>query len=132
MHLLFKPHGVDYLLRFLHHRSRAVSPREEEAPRPPCSGVDSNPDTFEDRHFRKYEGKLEGATHALQADDVGRQAGDVLTLEVDPAARRLQFSGDHVEKGRFPGSVRADDAPDFALLDAVRYPVDGDQSTEVP
>src|SRR5205085_1016492 len=60
---------------------------------------------------------LEGAADAALGHDVRRAACEVLAVEDDAAVSRLVDAGDHVEEGRLPGAVRADQAEDRTARD---------------
>lgn len=45
---------------------------------------------------------------------IRRHAGHVLTFQAYRTAGRAVQAGNHVEQGRFSGTVRADDGEDFA------------------
>ncbi len=51
---------------------------------------------------------------------VHRQEGDVLPVEVDPARIAINEPHDHVERGRFAGTVRPEQANHFAVGDLER------------
>jgi hypothetical protein len=56
---------------------------------------------------------LKGSCDSQFADDVGRQAHDVLTQELYFSRVRLEKACDEVEQGRLPGTVRADEPKDL-------------------
>jgi hypothetical protein len=60
---------------------------------------------------------LEGAADPQRGPLVHRQGGDVLALEQHAARGRLVEAGDHVERRRLAGAVRADDADDLPLAE---------------
>ena len=69
--------------------------------------------------------KLEGAQQSLVEQLMRRQAGDILARHGDAARGWFQNPGDDVEKCRFSGPVRTDEAGDRALFDGQAGAVDG-------
>jgi hypothetical protein len=51
------------------------------------------------------------------SDPMGFQAADLLLIKQDPAVIRTVKTGHHVENGRFPRSIRTDEAYDFPSTD---------------
>src|SRR5207253_7791972 len=87
-------------------------------------------DVLERRHLLKESDVLERAADAALRDRMGRQTGDVLTVELDEAARRLVDAGQHVEEGRLAGAVWPDQADGRPARDREVDVVDGQQATE--
>src|SRR5947209_12402934 len=81
--------------------------------------------------MRKHRGDLERA-HEAEARDFGRrQAGDVLTVEGDTAARRLKKLGEQVEAGGLAGAVRTDQRMDGAARHAQGHAVHRHEAGEL-
>ena len=59
-------------------------------------------------------GDLVRAGDALARDACGRQPGDVLAVEEDPARGGPEHAGQAVEEGGLPGAVGPDDGADLA------------------
>ncbi len=60
---------------------------------------------------------LVGPADAFAADLVGRQPGDVLSLEEDAARIGGELAGDQVKEGGLAGTVGADDGHDLPVSD---------------
>src|SRR5262249_3000250 len=88
-------------------------------------------DVLERRHLLEQADVLERTTDAALRRRVRRLAADVLTVEDDPAGRRLVDAGDHVEEGRLAGPVRADQTEDRTGGDREVDVVDGDEAPEL-
>ena len=71
-----------------------------------------------------------GAGDPVARDAVGPLAGDILAVEQNLAGLGREHAVDQVEYGRFPGTVRADQADDLALIHAEAHAVDGVQAAE--
>ena len=70
------------------------------------------------------------ATDPGSASEVGRQAGDVLAREHDPAGVRRQTPGNQVEERALPRPVGADDAERLALLQRHVERIDHEERAE--
>jgi hypothetical protein len=75
---------------------------------------------------------LEGARDPLADDAVRGRAEEVVAGELELALVRLVEPRDHVERGRLPRAVRADQPDDLALADVERDLVEGDDAPEAP
>ena len=92
--------------------------------------LDRDANVVGDRELGKDLGDLERARHAAPHALVGRERGDVASLEPDRARGRREQAADQVEERRLAGAVRADDRAQFAGLDGQRHVVDGDQAAK--
>ena len=80
-------------------------------------------DVLADPHLRVERERLgEVAEMALGLERPGE---DVDAGQGDPSRRRREEPRDHPHRGRLPGSVRAEEAEDLAILDAEADIVDG-------
>src|SRR5208282_1664362 len=81
---------------------------------PECVLVSERPqhraaDIFPHREPRKDVGDLKAAGQPAPVNQVRRQPGHVLAVELDRAGARGKAAADEVEQGRFSGAVRPDD-----------------------
>jgi hypothetical protein len=76
-------------------------------------------------------GDLEGAADPAAAQDVGRQATDLLAAEVDLAGVVRDVAGDEVEERRLPRPVGPDDGSQVSRGHDEIHAVDGLDATEV-
>src|SRR5260370_14435067 len=79
----------------------------------------------DDGHAPEQRDVLERARDPARGDLRRTQARDVLALQVDVPALRMEHAADAVEQGRLAGAVGADDREDLALLDVEAHPRDG-------
>src|SRR5262249_35046970 len=88
---------------------------EEGAPEPDAAPqMKPGEHVVEHGEAGKHARLLERADEAAPGDGVGAPAGDADALVADQAGRRPLKAGDHVERRRFTGAVRADQAGDGA------------------
>ena len=87
-------------------------------------------DVVEDRHVLEEPDGLERPGDATSHDRVGAEADDALALEEDLSLVGGEQARDHVEEGRLPGPVRADQAHDRAGGDDEIDLVDRDEAPE--
>src|SRR4029077_3823407 len=69
-----------------------------------------------DRQLPKDRRLLRKITNASSRPLVHREFGDVLSVEQYSAGVRLNEANDHIERGRLPGPVRAEQSDYFTLL----------------
>jgi hypothetical protein len=74
------------------------------------------------RHGRKDIMLLRHVGEAEPRDLTWGEAGQRMTAQRNRTLRGLQQSGDRLEQCRLPGSVRANDADDLAILDREIHP----------
>ena len=87
-------------------------------------------DVFQHARVGQDVGDLVGAGDPLLRDPVGRQPGDVIAVEQDPAGGRPQHAGQAVEEGALAGAVRADHGADLVAPDREIDPVQRGQPAE--
>src|SRR5687768_1976059 len=73
---------------------------------------------------------LEGARDPALDDSVHRRAEQIVAVEDDAALVGFVQAGDHVERGRLPGAVGADQADDLAGGDVEGHAVERDDAAE--
>ena len=78
-------------------------------------------DILLDRHAAEDRGFLRQIAEAEDRPAVHRQIGDVLAVEEDPAAVRLDQSHDRIEAGGLAGAVGPEQADHFAAMDVERH-----------
>ena len=89
-----------------------------------------NPHVFERGQVREHSRDLERA-HEAEARHVGRpHRRDVAPVERDSPRSRSDEFGQHVETGRLPGAVRADQGVDRSSDDAQGHVADGAEIAE--
>ncbi len=76
-------------------------------------------------------GGLQDLRDPLLPDGVGRQVGDVLTIQADRAARRGVHPADGLEQRGLACPVGADDGEDLPTLDIDVHTIDGREAAEV-
>jgi hypothetical protein len=75
-------------------------------------------------HRPERRGDLEGTADAAPPDIARVQAHDTAVLETDVAAIGRELAVDHIEAGRLPGAVGADQRQEFAFTDVEAHVVD--------
>ena len=80
-------------------------------------GLDGERDIVLGGEIQEYAGHLERPGQAEHGNLVGRQPGDVVAVEDDLAAVRLQGAAQLGDQRRLAGAVRADDGVNLAALD---------------
>ncbi len=80
-----------------------------------AEGGQRHHDVLARRELVEQRHDLEGARHALVGDGVGAEAGDILAIETDAAAARLDPTGQHIEERGLAGAVGAHDAVQLAF-----------------
>jgi hypothetical protein len=68
--------------------------------------------------------------HEPDVADAGRQVGDVLVVEQDPAGRRLDEAGDHAQRRRLAAARRPEQGQELAIGDVDADVVDGCRRAE--
>ena len=113
-------------------RAHARRPEDRAGHRGREPRVLADQDVVEDGHVLEEPDGLERPGDAAPHDRVGAKADDAPALEEDLALVRRQEPRDHVEEGRLPGAVRADQAHDRARRDDEVDLVDRDRGRRRP
>src|SRR2546430_3256474 len=85
---------------------------------------------FADRHAGERLRSLEASHDTEPGPLVGRQRGDVTTLEEDPAAVRGERAGHAIDERRLAGSVRSDEAEPLACPHGQAHPMERGEAAE--
>ena len=89
---------------------RTGQPQDASQDFGPRMAIRPEDDIFEHRLFAKKPDVLKGPSETAPSDQVGIEASDDAAVERYPASGRPEHRGDQVERRRFSGAVRPDNA----------------------